>query len=150
MAFFSQRFGYATHALAYMAKKPYGELTTLPEMAEWMRAAWAGTSETYLSNVIQRLARGGVLHSHRGIAGGYSLAKPADEISLRQVAEVLEGVSVQRCALSMGPECPGKGRCTIETTLQEIEVKYLASLEKISIGWIAGQMNIKMPKKIPV
>ncbi len=38
---FSQRFGYAAHALAYMAKKPFGALTTLPEMAGWMQSVLA-------------------------------------------------------------------------------------------------------------
>lgn len=31
--FFSQRFGYGVHALAFIARKPHGELTTLPELA---------------------------------------------------------------------------------------------------------------------
>ena len=57
---FSQRFGYAIHALAYMAKKPMDTLTTLPELANWMRSVWPSASEAYLSNVIQRLARGGI------------------------------------------------------------------------------------------
>ncbi len=67
---FSQRFGYGVHALAFVAKKPAGELTTLPELAEWMRTIWPSVSETYLSNVVQRMARGRLLRSHRGIAGG--------------------------------------------------------------------------------
>lgn len=144
--FFSQRFGYATHALGYMAKKPFGELTTLPELAEWMRTVWPGASETYLSNVIQRLARGGVLQSHRGIAGGYSLARPAEAIHLRHLVEVLEGVSVERCALSLGPSCPRAGGCTIQRTLRRVEEKYLESLEEITIAEISAGMVIKVPK----
>ena len=144
--FFSQRFGYATHALGYMAKKPFGELTTLSELADWMKTVWEAASETYLSNVIQRLARGGVLRSHRGIAGGYSLARHPEKISLRDVAEVLEGVSLARCSLSLGPDCPVKGRCNIERTLRSVEEKYLQSLEKISIAEIAAGMIIDLPK----
>ena len=143
---FSQRFGYATHALAYMAKKSFGELSTLPEIGEWMRSVWSSTSETYLSNVIQRLARGGVLRSHRGIAGGYSLARPAEEITLRDLAEVLEGVSVEQCALSLGPECPSGTRCHIRRTLRQIEEQFLESLEKITVTDLASGMSIKVPK----
>jgi len=144
--FFSQRFGYATHALAYMAKKPFGSLTTLPEIADWLRTVWADTSETYLSNVIQRLARGGILQSHRGIAGGYSLTRPVDEITLRDVAEVLEGVSLERCALSLAPRCPRQAGCNIQRTLRQVEEQYLASLEQISIADLAAGMTIKLPK----
>ena len=71
--FFSQRFSYGLHALAYVATKPAGELTTLPELAKWMLTIWPNASDTYLSNVVQRMARGRLLRSHRGIAGGYSL-----------------------------------------------------------------------------
>jgi uncharacterized protein YihD (DUF1040 family) len=39
-----------------MAKKPAGKLSTLPEVAEWMRMIWPNSSDTNLSNVIQRLA----------------------------------------------------------------------------------------------
>ncbi len=147
---FSQRFGYATHALGYMAKKSFGSLTTLPELAEWMRSVWANASDTYLSNVMQRLARGGVLQSHRGIAGGYSLARPAKEISLRDVAEVLEGVALERCSLSLGPECPRRGRCNIQRTLRRVEEQLLESLAKISIADLSAEMMIQFPKGVSV
>lgn len=140
---FSQRFGYATHALAYMAKKPFGSLTTLPELADWLASVWPGVSATYLSNVIQRMARGGILQSYRGIAGGYSLARPADKISLRDVTEVVDGVSMERCALSLAPECPA-GRCNISRTLRRVEEQYLDSLSEISIAQVADGMAIKV------
>jgi Rrf2 family protein len=143
---FSQRFGYATHALAYMAKKSFGSLTTLPELADWLASVWPDVSAAYLSNVIQRLARGGILRSHRGIAGGYSLARPAEEISLRVVAEVVDGVPVERCALSLAPECPG-GRCNVARTLHKVERQYINSLAEISIAQVAEGMSIKVPKK---
>jgi Rrf2 family protein len=146
--FFSQRFGYATHALGYMAKKPFGELTSLAELAEWMRTVWDAASETYLSNVIQRLARAGILRSHRGTSGGYSLAKPADRITLRELAEVLEGVAVEKCALSLGPECAREGRCGIRATLRNLEVQFLQSLARISIADIAAGMTIESRKTI--
>ena len=141
---FSQRFGYAAHALAYMAKKPFGTLTTLPELAEWMRSIWPGASDTYLSNVIQRLARGGILRSHRGTAGGYSLARPAEQISLRRVAEVIDGVPQEHCALSLEPNCPVVGRCHVQKTLRQLELQYLQSLEQISIASLSAGMKIKL------
>jgi Rrf2 family protein len=146
--FFSQRFGYAAHALAYMAKKPLGVLTTLPELAGWMRSVWPDASETYLSNVIQRLARGGILRSHRGIAGGYSLGRPAKDITLRDIREILDGVTLERCTLSLGSECPVEDTCTIQRTLCRIEEQYMKSLEKINIAAIAAEMEIEVPQDV--
>jgi Rrf2 family protein len=140
--FFSQRFGYAVHALAYIAKKPSGRLTTLPEVAEWMRTVWPSSSDTYLSNVIQRLARGGLLRSHRGVTGGYSLARAGDKITLRDVVELLEGVQVSRCGLSLEDNCPVGKRCTIQRKLRGLEEGYLDSLAQISILELSGDITI--------
>ena len=147
--FFSQRFGYAIHALCYMARKPYGALSTLPELGQWMRAVWPSASESYLSNVIQRLARGGILRSHRGISGGYSLARPADRITLRDVTELLEGVSVDRCTLSMDNECPAQDDCHIDQTLKRLEEDYLQSLASVNIAGLASEISTVLPEKQP-
>ena len=145
--FFSQRFGYAVHALAYFAKKPAGELTTLPEVASWMELIWPDSSSTYLSNVIQRLARGGFLRSHRGIAGGYSLARPADKISLKDLVELLEGVQLERCGLSLAETCPIAVRCSIQRKLARLEEAYLESLSQVTIAELAKDLLVPKRKK---
>ena len=143
--FFSQRFGYAVHALAYMAKKKPGELSTLPELADWMRTIWPASSDSYLSNVVQRLARGRMLRSHRGISGGYSLARAAERISLRELVELLEGVELNRCGLSLDEACPVSGRCSIQRKLRRLEEGYLDSLSEVTIAELAG--DIRIPKR---
>jgi len=145
--FFSQRFGYGVHALAYMATKPAGELTTLPELAEWMRTVWPNASETYLSNVVQRMARGRLLRSHRGIAGGYSLAREAEAINLRDVVELLEGVDVNRCTLSLGDDCPVEKRCAIKHRLSDLEYGYLQSLERVTVALLSEDIVVSRPTK---
>jgi Rrf2 family protein len=144
--FFSQRFSYGLHALAYVAIKPQGELTTLPELGKWMRSIWPTASETYLSNVVQRMARGRLLRSHRGISGGYSLGRAADKITLRDVAELLEGVDTNRCSLSLEDQCPVMGRCGIQRTLHRLEENYLRSLAEVTVLDLAGQIVATPPK----
>jgi Rrf2 family protein len=145
--FFSQRFGYAVHALAYVARKPAGELTTLPELANWMRTIWPNVSESYLSNVVQRLARGRLLRSHRGIAGGYSLGRTSAAISLRDLVELLEGVDQNRCGLSLEDDCPVKSRCSIQRKLRKLEDGYLQSLEEMTIEELSKDIVVALPKK---
>lgn len=138
--FFSQRFGYGVHALAYMGKKPQGELTTLPELANWFQSIWHSASSSYLSNVVQRLARAGIIRSHRGIAGGYSLARPAGEITLRDLVEILEGVDIKRCGLSLEGQCPVASRCSIQRRLQRLELQYLEMLQDVTIAQLAKEV----------
>lgn len=133
--------------MAYMATKPAGELTTLPELAKWMRTVWPNASETYLSNVVQRMARGRLLRSHRGIAGGYSLAREAEKITLRDVVELLEGVDIDRCTLSLGDDCPIEKRCAINRRLSDLEEGYLKSLERVSVKELGKDVVVPRHKK---
>jgi Rrf2 family protein len=144
---FSQRFSYGVHALAYVATKPAGELTTLPELGQWMRAIWPDASETYLSNVVQRMARGRLLRSHRGITGGYSLGRAASKITIRDVVEVLEGIDVNRCSLALTDECPVLGRCVVQKRLSQLEENFLQSLAGVTMADLAKGIVVD-PSKV--
>lgn len=48
-------------------------------------------SEKYLWSLIAPLKAGGYIRSMRGAKGGYMLAKPADEITLKDIVTTLEG-----------------------------------------------------------
>ncbi len=72
------------HTMAFTAR--HEEPTPTARIAEELHA-----SEAHLSKVLQQLVRVGLLRSKRGPTGGYALAKPAEEISLLDVYEALEG-----------------------------------------------------------
>jgi Rrf2 family transcriptional regulator, cysteine metabolism repressor len=50
-----------------------------------------GLPLAYLEHLVQRLRRAGLVESRRGAHGGYTLARPAGEISMAEVVEALEG-----------------------------------------------------------
>jgi Rrf2 family protein len=45
----------------------------------------------FLEQLFATLRRTGVLRSQRGVKGGYSLARPADEVTVLEVVELLDG-----------------------------------------------------------
>lgn len=54
---------------------------------------------TFLSKIFQKLARHGLLRSHRGSLRGYSLGRAAEAISLREILNATEGPDLfDRCA----------------------------------------------------
>ena len=46
----------------------------------------------FLEQVFAALRRGGIVRSRRGASGGYTLARPADEITILDVVAALDGV----------------------------------------------------------
>ena len=133
---FTQRVGYAVYALCYMAKRAGKDgLTTVPELSEWMCEIWPGRSPTYLAT--QRLVRGGILISQRGVSGGYSLARDPQVISLRDVVAVLEGFSFAWCALTP------TGKCAVLCQLQQ---KYANLLAELSLADLARDMAAPLPE----
>ena len=47
--------------------------------------------EQFLEQLFSTLRRNGLLTSHRGMRGGYTLARPADEIDVLEVVQALDG-----------------------------------------------------------
>ncbi len=62
--------------------------------------------ERYLEQIFRRLRMAGVLASKRGPGGGYLLARPPREISLRDVVEAVEGPMEEGFAAERGASEP--------------------------------------------
>jgi len=51
-----------------------------------------GIPVQFLEQLFSTLRRAGMLVSHRGAKGGYTLARPADQINVLEVVQALDGV----------------------------------------------------------
>jgi len=54
----------------------------------------------YLLKILQQLVRGNILRSKRGPRGGFSLARPANKITMLQVIEAVDGPMVNHIKLA--------------------------------------------------
>ena len=77
---------YAVRALAELARR--GDATPVP-IGEIARAR--DIPVQFLEGLFATLRRSGVLHSQRGVKGGYLFARPPAEITVLEVVELLEG-----------------------------------------------------------
>ena len=77
---------YAMRGLIYLARQPQGNVVLVSEIAQAMHVP-----ESFLAKIFQSLAKVGLVRSHRGYRGGYSLNRPADAITLLEVVECVEG-----------------------------------------------------------
>ena len=68
-------------------------------------------SEKYLEQIIGKLAKAKLLSSQRGSNGGYKLAKPAKDISVKQILQATEGDFKSVSCLEDGAKCDMQSRC---------------------------------------
>jgi Rrf2 family protein len=61
----------------------------------------------YLEQIFRRLRQGGVLTSKRGPGGGYTLARSASQITLRELVEAVEGPLAETFEMEPTPEARG-------------------------------------------
>ncbi|HHX43551.1 MAG TPA: Rrf2 family transcriptional regulator [Chloroflexi bacterium] len=89
---------YGTRALLELALRPQHEMTSLKEIARSQEV-----SQKYLEHLFSALQVAGLVRSARGPRGGYTLARPAGEITVREIYEVLEGLD-DFAPCTSGPE----------------------------------------------
>jgi Rrf2 family cysteine metabolism transcriptional repressor len=83
-----------------------------------------GVPEQYLEQLFSTLRRDGLLDSHRGSKGGYTLARPAEEIKVLEVVQALDGVIGQEADEAGGIWEEGVNALRAvfgETTIADIE-----------------------------
>lgn len=76
---------YALRAMGYLARQPNGYGARAADIARV-----ADVPPQYLKKLLRRLVVGGLLVSQRGHGGGFVLARPAAEISFREVMAALD------------------------------------------------------------
>lgn len=80
----------------------------------------AGTTLTYLPQVVAPLIQAGWITSDRGPGGGYRLTAEAANARLLDVIEATEGPAVNgQCALRPDAPCPGDHPCPVHTVWTE-------------------------------
>jgi len=106
----SRRGEYGLAAMLYLARPDASKLSQIREIARH-----CGLPEPFLGQILRLLLRGGLVNSKKGVGGGFSLARPAAEISFLQVLEALEGPVALTVCQSPTEICKCEGRCSMET-----------------------------------
>jgi Rrf2 family protein len=121
------RGNYGILAVYYIAQQAKEGFISIDEIAENSQIP-----KPYLSKILQDLCRGGVLLSRRGTGGGFALARPSQEISLKDVIEVIEGkIYIVNCLLSPS-RCGNSGTCPISPMWLEVQNFIVNIIESIT------------------
>lgn len=91
-----------------------------------------------VSKLLKVLQQQRLVISHLGAEGGYQLAVPAEEISLAQIIEALEGpIAMTQCNLRQG-KCEQEHRCQVRPHWQRINRVVLQTLRGVWLSEMAG------------
>lgn len=86
--------------------------------------------------IMRKLTKGGLTASFRGIGGGYKLNKKPEDISIREVIEIIDGkIVLNRCLLdtelcTLHPH----DACVIHDALEDAQNKLTSNLDGIKFG----------------
>jgi Rrf2 family protein len=102
------------HAMVLLAVDSQEEISTRKIASELQ------VSEAHLSKVLQRLGKVGLVASTRGPKGGFALGRKAEEITLLEVYEAIDGPLVPNNCL-LGSRICGGERCILGDLLERID-----------------------------
>ena len=94
-----------------------------------------------VGKLLRQLSDSGLLSSHRGVKGGYNLARAAEEISVADIILALEGpIGFTECSVVPGL-CDMERSCSIKINSQIIGDALRDALEHVMLSNLIKQMS---------
>lgn len=124
---------YGLAGVAFLASQPPGTIVQAGPLADA-----GGLPATFLAKTLRKLTRHGVLKSFRGRKRGYALARPAHEISVREVLEAIEGPDLFERCVFWSDACEDDSPCLLHETWKTVRPVMASLMERISLEEVAA------------
>lgn len=103
----------------------------------------AGLPREFLAKIFRQLVEGGVLTSAKGPGGGFALARPAHDISLLNVIEVIDGGhQIEGCVVGLA-KCNDHMPCPQHDLFKPIRQRLRAYLSTTTLADTAASLKEK-------
>ena len=124
---------YGVRAILHLSELPYGKIVQTKDIA--------GSKDIpakYLPSIIRTLARAGLIRTMRGNQGGVTLARPPEEINLREVIEAIEG-PIMLVPCMRGPnQCDHEDDCRFKSVCKSLQEQMTGQLEGTTFADLAA------------
>jgi len=140
----SRKVDYALRAMGYLAALPRDRVTLVTEIAESQRIP-----RDFLSKILKDLVNRGLLRSHLGPGGGYSLARDPKEISFLDVHEAIEGALLVMDCGQGSDACSQLDHCTQLSVWRQLEEKIQGLFEGVTMEDIKQDVLCVGPRTAP-
>jgi Rrf2 family protein len=127
---------YGLRCLIQLARRPQDHPVTIRQISEA-----EGLSTAYVGKLMFLLQKATLVHSTRGVQGGYLLAKPAEQLTLHEVFEALDPTALDDvCDKFTGQEaaCVHNGACAIKHVWHGLSEHINGYLKTVSLRDLAG------------
>ncbi len=144
---------YGLRCLLQIARAGEGASLTIAEVSER-----EGISASNVAKLMRLLRRADLVHSTRGMAGGYSLSRPASEVQVLEVVTALGGRFFDEdfCERHAGLEalCLHNSECSIRPVLRRLQAAVDQVLGEITLQSLLAcerdVANIVRPGVVPL
>lgn len=129
---------YGLVLMSQMARDPQNDLHTARDLS-----AQCGLPLPTVSKVLKNLLQNGLLDSHRGMKGGYSLARAPQMISLAEIISALEGpLAFTECSIDGVGLCELESSCAIKDNQRIINKVLRGALENVTLSDLVRPMGL--------
>ncbi len=120
---------YAVVVMAQMAMRPDADMTAAQIARD------TGMPLPSVAKLMTALARGGLAVSHRGVAGGYRLARPAEAISVAEIITALEGpIALTACVAGALVNCDVESLCPMRGNWDKVNRAIQRALQELTLA----------------
>ena len=135
---FAKLTDYGLVLMTVMARDPVATVHTARDLASASHLPLPTVSK-----VLKQLLQSGLLVSHRGIKGGYGLAKAPTEISVAEIVTALEGpIALTECSTDVIGMCDLERSCPTKANQRIITQVMRGALEKVALSDLAQPLQL--------
>jgi Rrf2 family protein len=124
---------YAVRVMIHLASRPEGAV-----ISKTILARTSDVPESFLSKILQALARAGLIQARRGVVGGFSLRARGSQASLLDVVESIDGPIAINVCLTSGVSCNRHAECAAHQVWLRAQSAMLSVLREAKIAEMAS------------
>lgn len=138
----NRKIEYALMVLKLMKDKGPADLTTAREVCDRFETPFDTTAK-----VMQLMNTAGILHSQKGVKGGYTLSKDLSLVTYMELVELIEGKSFMMDCHE-GP-CELLHKCNISLPIKRLNDYIINIFNTLSLNELLAEDNLLALKKLP-
>ena len=128
----NQASDFALRILMFLADK--NEPVVVDEIARQLKLV-----KSHTMKIVAKLVRAKILTSQRGRAGGVTLGKPAEEITVGDVVRAIEAdFAIVECMRPEGAACTFLPKCRLKGVMRDAGQAFMDVLDKQSLDSLIG------------